>query len=177
MHLSAPMERFVLHWGEMGDRWGVNRSIAQIHALLYLSDKPLRADEIEAVLKLARSNISNSIRELESLGLVERVHEIGDRRDHYRTLSEPWDMLMTIAEARKKREIDPTLAVLRACVNEMENDAATPPHALKRVKRMLEFIETLTGWYDQIKRLPKSTLVALMNMGGRVARFVGGKTG
>lgn len=174
MQLSPPMERFVLHWGEMGDRWGVNRSIAQIHALLYLSDKPLRADEIEAILKLARSNISNSIKELESLGLVDRVHEMGDRRDHFRTLSEPWDMLMAIAEARKKREIDPTLAVLRSCVNEMESDGVTPPLALKRVARMLEFIETLTGWYDQVKRLPKGTLIKLMNLGGKIARFVGG---
>ncbi|MEO1038811.1 MAG: MarR family transcriptional regulator [Pseudomonadota bacterium] len=174
MELSPSMERFVLHWGEMGDRWGVNRSIAQIHALLYLSDRPLRADEMETTLRLARSNISNSVRELESLGLVERVHVLGDRRDHFKTLSEPWDMLMTIADARKKREIDPTIAVLRACVNEMQTDGITPPHALERVQRMLSFIDTLTGWFDQIKRLPKSTLVKLMNLGSRVARFVGG---
>ncbi len=174
MKLTAPMERFVLHWGEMGDRWGVNRSIAQIHALLYLAGKPLRADELEETLKLARSNISNSIRELESLGLADRVHVMGDRRDHFQTLSEPWDMLMTIVEARKRREIDPTLAVLRACLNEMGEDPETPPETLARVKRMHDFIHTLAGWYDQIKRLPKGTLIKLMNLGGRVARFVGG---
>lgn len=174
MKLTPAMERFVLHWGEMGDRWGVNRSIAQIHAVLYLSEEPLRADQIEETLKIARSNISNSIRELESLGLTERVHVLGDRRDHFKTLSEPWDMLMTIAEARKKREIDPTLAVLRACVIEMEEDPQTPPLALKRVKHMLDFIDTLTGWYDQVKRLPKATLIKLMTLGGRIARFVGG---
>jgi DNA-binding transcriptional regulator GbsR (MarR family) len=168
------MERFVLHWGEMGDRWGVNRSIAQIHALLYLAGKPLRADELEETLKLARSNISNSIRELETLGLVERVHVMGDRRDHFHTLSEPWDMLMTIAEARKRREIDPMLAVLSTCIKEMKDDPQTPAETLARVKRMHEFIETLSGWYEQIKRLPKGTLVKLMNMGARVARFVGG---
>ena len=174
MQLSPAMERFVLHWGEMGDRWGVNRSIAQIHALLYLSEEPVRADQIEETLKIARSNISNSMRELESLGLAERVHVLGDRRDHFKTLAEPWDMLMTIAEARKKREINPTLAVLRACVNEMEGDPQTPAHALKRVKHMLDFIETLTGWYEQVRRLPKNTLIKLMNMGARIARFVGG---
>ncbi|MGJ3231780.1 MAG: GbsR/MarR family transcriptional regulator [Oceanicaulis sp.] len=174
MQLSPPMERFVLHWGEMGDRWGVNRSIAQIHAVLYLAGEPLRADELEDILKLARSNISNSIRELESLGLVERVHVMGDRRDHFKTLAEPWDMLMAIAEARKKREIDPTLSVLRACVNEMEGDGRTPAEALERTRRMLIFIETLTGWYDQVKRLPKGTLLKLMGLGGKIARFVGG---
>ena len=173
MKLTSAMERFVLHWGEMGDRWGVNRSIAQIHAVLYLTGKPLRADELEAMLKMARSNISNSIRELESLGLVERVHVMGDRRDHFQTLSEPWDMLMTIAEARKKREIDPTLAVLRSCVQEMTEDPETPPDTLARVKHMHDFIHTLTGWYDQIKKLPKGTLVKLMSLGGKIARFVG----
>ena len=173
MQLTPVMERYVLHWGEMGTRWGVNRSVAQIHALLYLSPRPLTAEEIADTLTLARSNVSTSIRELQSWGLVSLTHLMGDRRDHFEAKKDLWEMLLTIVEERKEREIDPTLTMLRQCVLEADEDKSTDPEIKARMARMLEFLETLTGWYQQMRSLPKSTLVTLMKMGAKVARFVG----
>lgn len=174
MHLSAPMQKFVVHWGEMGARWGVNRSIAQIHALLYLADQPLHAEEITDTLRIARSNVSNSLKELQALGLVTREHVLGDRRDHFAATHEPWDMLMAIAEARKQREIDPTISILRECAAYAQDDPDTPKLAAERLKRMEDFVTNLTAWYGQIRNVPQGTLIKLMKLGGKVAKFVGG---
>ncbi|WP_417494854.1 GbsR/MarR family transcriptional regulator, partial [Maricaulis sp.] len=144
MYLSAPMQRFVLHWGEMGARWGVNRSIAQIHALLYLADRPLHAEEITETLHIARSNVSNSIKELQTLGLIKREHALGDRRDHFTATHEPWDMLLAIADARKQREIDPTIAILRECAAMARDDPDTPKAAAERLQHMQDFVTNLT---------------------------------
>src|SRR5213593_214083 len=119
--LDPVSQRFVLHWGEMGTRWGVNRTVAQIHALLYLSAKPLNAEEIATTLSVARSNVSTSLRELQSWGIVKVVHVLGDRRDHFETLKDVWEIFRIVAEERKKREIDPTLRVLAQCVQEVKN--------------------------------------------------------
>ena len=170
MHLTAVMERYVLHWGEMGARWGVNRSVAQIHALLYLSPAPLTAEEIADTLALARSNVSTSLRELQSWGLVSLTHVMGDRRDHFEAKNDLWDMLLTIVEERKRREVDPTLTMLRQCVLDAEQDQETPVEIKARIERMLTFLETLANWYVQMRRLPKSTLVALMKMGAKIAK-------
>ena len=172
MKLTPVMEKYVLHWGEMGTRWGVNRSIAQIHALLYLSPQPLTAEEIADTLSIARSTVSTSLRELQGYGLIRLTHVLGDRRDHFESIKDNWEMLMLIVEERKRREIDPTLALLRQCMAEAEADKATDPDVKARIERMLTFVDTLAGWYDQVKALPKPTLVALMKMGGKVARFV-----
>ena len=172
MKLTPVMEKYVLHWGEMGTRWGVNRSIAQIHALLYLSPQPLTAEEIADTLSVARSNVSTSLKELQSFGLIRLTHVLGDRRDHFESIKDNWEMLTLIVEERKRREIDPTLALLRECVAEAEADKTTDPEVKARIERMLTFLDTLTGWYDQVKALPKPTLVALMKMGSKVARFV-----
>ena len=172
MQLTPIMERYVLHWGEMGARWGVNRSVAQIHALLYLSPQPLTAEEISETLSLARSNVSTSLRELQSWGLVTLVHQMGDRRDHFESQKDLWETLLTIAEERKRREIDPTLTMLRRCMLDAEDDKTTDPAVIARIERMLTFLENLTAWYEQVRRLPKPTLIALMKMGGKVARFV-----
>ena len=172
VHLTPIMERYILHWGEMGTRWGVNRSVSQIHALLYLSPKPLPADEIAEALSIARSNVSTSLKELQAWGLVRAAHNLGDRRDHFETQKDQWELLMTIVEERKRREVDPTLNMLRQCILEAETDTETPKEIKARIKRMLEFIETLSTWYDQVKRIPKPTLVALMKLGDKVARFV-----
>lgn len=172
MPLTPTMERFILHWGEMGTRWGVNRSVAQIHALLYLSPRPLPADEIVDVLSIARSNVSTSIRELQSYGLVTVSHVMGDRRDHFRAETDPWSILLLIAEERKKREIDPALTMLRACVLESEGDSATDPEVKARLGNMLVFIEDLTSWYDQMKRLPRSTLQNIVHVGAKIAGFL-----
>lgn len=172
MQLTPIMERYILHWGEMGTRWGVNRSVAQIHALLYLSPVPLTAEEISETLSLARSNVSTSLKELQSWNLVEVAHALGDRRDHFASRHDTWEMLFTIVEGRKRREIDPTLSMLRQCVMEGETDKATDPQVKARIESMLRFLEDLSGWYEQMKRLPTPTLIALMKMGGKVARMV-----
>lgn len=165
---------FVLHWGEMGTQWGVNRSVAQIHALLYLSERPLHAEEIVDQLGLARSNVSTGVRELQSYGIVRRVHVEGDRRDHFVAETDLWDLLTRITAERKRREIDPTVALLAELSASLEKDHSAPAEVRERITRMHEFISTLGNWYDQVRRLPKPTLITLMKLGSRVARLLPG---
>ena len=172
MKLTPAMEQYVLHWGEMGTRWGVNRSVAQVHALLFLAGKPMHADEIVETLGIARSNVSTSLKELQGWGLVTLSHVLGDRRDHFVAEGDLWTVLMTIVEQRKRREIDPTLSMLRKCAIEAADDSQTPKDVKERIDGMLTFMESLTNWYDQIKSVPKPTLVKLMKLGAKVARFV-----
>jgi DNA-binding transcriptional regulator GbsR (MarR family) len=169
---------FILHWGEMGTQWGVNRSVSQIHALLYLSDRPLPADEIVDQLGLARSNVSTGLKELQGYAIVRRVHVEGDRRDHFVAESDLWEMLMRISAERKRREIDPTIALLAELSARLAGDPTAPAHVRERITRMHEFISTLATWYEQVRGLPKPTLVTLMKLGAKVARFIpgGGKT-
>lgn len=165
---------FVLHWGEMGTQWGVNRSVSQIHALLYLSDRPLNAEDLVDQLNLARSNVSTGVRELQSYGIVRRVHIEDDRRDHFVAESDLWEMLMRISSERKRREIDPTIKLLNQLVEDLKNDLTAPPQVRERITRMHEFISTLANWYDQVRKLPKPTLVTLMKLGAKVARLIPG---
>ena len=174
MKLTPAMEKYVVHWGEMGARWGMNRSIAQTHALLYLASGPLDAEEIVEALGIARSNVSTSLKELQSWELVRLVHVAGDRRDHFEAKRDPWDMLMTIVEGRKRREIDPALEGIRACVAEAEADPDTPPEVMARLKGMLTFMEQLTGWYDQMRLVPRPVLIKLMSLGAKITRFIAG---
>ena len=168
---------FILHWGEMGSEWGVNRSVAQVHALLYLSDRPRHAEDICEKLGLARSNVSNGLKELQSYQIVRRVHVEGDRRDHFVAETDLWDMLMKITAERKRREIDPTIQLLGELSESLDKRDDIPAHVRERVGRMHEFIGNLASWYSDVRRLPKSTLVTLMKLGGRVARLLpGGKT-
>jgi DNA-binding transcriptional regulator GbsR (MarR family) len=167
---------FILHWGEMGTHWGANRSVAQVHALLFLSDQPLDAEAICEALDLARSNVSNALKELQGYGIVRRTHIPGDRRDHFVAETELWDLFMAITAERKRREIDPTIAKLGELKERMAANKDLPAHVRDRIGRMHEFISTLTGWYEQVRGLKKSTLIALMKMGAKVARFIpGGK--
>ncbi|WP_345724378.1 GbsR/MarR family transcriptional regulator [Qipengyuania vesicularis] len=165
---------FILHWGEMGSEWGVNRSVAQIHALLYLSDKPRHAEDICEKLGLARSNVSNGLKELQSYQIVRRVHMEGDRRDHFIADTDLWDMLMKITAERKRREIDPTIQLLGELAESLDKRDDVPAHVRERVGRMHDFIGNLANWYADVRRLPKSTLVTLMKLGGRVARLLPG---
>ncbi len=174
MNITPLMQRYILHWGEMGTRWGVNRTVSQIHALLYLSPDPLTAEDISALLGVARSNVSTSIRELQSWGLIKIEHVLGDRRDFFVVKGDTWEMLMTIVEERKKRELEPTLTMLRQCVLEMESDKETPTAVKDKIANMLTFVSTLTDWYEQVKALPKPTLVSLMKMGAKIAKFIPG---
>lgn len=168
------VKAFILHWGEMGTQWGVNRSVAQVHALLYLSDRPIDAEAVVEALGLARSNVSTALKELQGYGIVRRVHVEGDRRDHFVAETDLWEMLMRITAERKRREIDPTLALLAELSDRLKADKAAPVHVRERVTRMHEFISTLGGWYDQVRTLPKPTLVTLMKLGSKVARFIPG---
>jgi len=172
MDLTPAIERYVLHWGEMGQRWGVNRSVAQIHALLLVAGRALTAEEIAETLSMARSNVSTSIRELQSWNLVKVVPVLGDRRDHFQALGDLWEMFLTIVEERKKREIDPTLSTLRNCVLEARDDGRTPAEALARMEEMLKFLETMGGWYEEVRKLPRATLMGLIRLGGKIARLV-----
>lgn len=173
MKLTPVMEKFIVHWGEMGTRWGVNRTVAQIHALLYLSSNPLTAEEISETLGVARSNVSTSLKELMSWGLVKVNHVLGDRRDHFETMKELWEIFTCVVEERKKREIDPTLTLLRQCELEAADDKQTPEEIKKRIARMTEFLETLSTWYEQMSTIPKSTLVKLMKLGAKVTKILG----
>jgi len=173
MTLTPTMQRCVLHWGEMASRWGVSRSVAQIHALLFLSPEPLTAEDIAATLALARSNVSVSLKELQSWDLVHVTHVLGDRRDYFHARKDIWEVLTTIMDGRKKRELDPTVHLLRDCVNEAKRDADTPEPVKERIASMLEFLEELSTWYEQVRGIPRPTLIKLMRMGARVAKVAG----
>jgi len=172
MKITPSIERYILHWGEMGTRWGVNRSVSQIHALLYLSPQAMTAEAIGEALGIARSNVSTSLKELQSWQLVRVEQKLGDRRDHFTAEKDLWTMLLTIVGERKRREIDPTLSLLRQTKLEAADDPEIDQEVKDRMIRMLEFVETLTGWYEKMQRLPKPTLVALMKMGTGVAKFL-----
>jgi DNA-binding transcriptional regulator GbsR (MarR family) len=171
--LPPAVERFILHWGDMGSQWGVNRSVAQIHALLYLSERPLTAEEIADTLGMARSNVSNSLRELGNWKLIRRVPLLGDRRDHFEAETDLWEMVTRIAQGRKEREIDPAAAALRACIAAADGDPRVSPTARKRLQEMESFIGTVNRWYDQMLGVPAPKIMALMRMGAKVATLVG----
>ncbi|MFZ4687913.1 MAG: GbsR/MarR family transcriptional regulator [Polymorphobacter sp.] len=176
--LPPAVQRFILHWGDMGDQWGVNRSVAQIHALLYLAEAPLTAEDIADSLALARSNVSNSLKELQGWRLVRRVPMLGDRRDHYEAETDLWEIIARIAHGRKEREIDPVHAALVACVDDARADPRVGRVALGRLLAMLEFVTTLVRWYEQMIRLPRSQIAGLIKLGGKVAGLLGrGKAG
>ena len=173
MRLTPLMQRYIVHWGEMGSRWGLNRSVAQIHALLYLSSEPLHADEIGETLGIARSNVSTGIKELLSWDLVQITHVLGDRRDFFVAQHDPWEVIRMIIEGRKRREIDPTLTVLRQFAAQLAADRETPPLVKERILGQLEFMETMTSWYDSIKNLPRKTLLKMMRLGQKIAKVIG----
>ena len=174
--LPAAVERFVLHWGDLGGQWGVNRSVAQIHALLYLSERPLTADEIAGTLGIARSNVSTSVRELLGWNLIRRVPVMGERRDHFAAETDLWEMVTRIAAGRKEREIDPAIAALRVCVAEADGDPAVGAVAQRRLRAMLDFTETMEGWYGQMLNVPRGTLAKLIRLGGRIVKFLPAKS-
>jgi DNA-binding transcriptional regulator GbsR (MarR family) len=171
MNLSPALSRFVLHWGEMGARWGVNRTVAQIHALLYIQGRPMHAEEIADTLGVARSNVSTSLRELQGWNLVRLTHLAGDRRDHFETSTQVWELLRTIVRERQKREIAPTVEVLR----ELLADPAIgrePAAAKLRMQETLELLQTLTAWSDEMLRLDTETLATVLKLGARIKKLV-----
>ena len=169
--LTPIQQKFILHWGEMGIRWGINRTVAQIHALLFLSPKPLAADEICEALGVARSNASSSLRELQNWGIVKVVHVMGDRRDHFESMKDAWEMFREVLDQRKRREIDPTVEVLRQCV--AETDKAKDAYTHERLSDMKEFFETTSHWYDQIDQLPTPAVIKFVKMGDKIRKLFG----
>jgi len=174
MELSATSQKFILHWGEMGTRWGVNRTVAQIHALLYLSGKPLPADEIAETLAVARSNVSNSIRELQAWNLVKMVHVLGDRRDHFEVSTDIWELTRTIVRERKEREIAPTIDVLNELLNSPELMVDGLDRAA-RIKEMLVMLESLSAWSDEMLRLDTETLTKVLKLGAKIQKLIRGQ--
>lgn len=173
MALAPTMKKIILHWGEMGTRWGINRTVAQIHALLYLSPNPLTAEEIADTLSVARSNVSNSLRELQSWGLVKVVHVLGDRRDHFESMKDVWQMFQNVLDERKRREFDPTLALLKETMAELEKGSKADAYTRERLKEMYEFFETTMAWYQEVRRLPKGALIKFAKLGGKLREFLG----
>lgn len=172
MHeLTAGQKKFVLHWGELGTRWGLNRSVAQIHALLYLAPVPLTAEDVAAMLSIARSNVSTSLRELQGWGLVRVVHRMGDRRDHFETVHDVWEMFTIVVEERKRREIDPTIAVLRECAAEIDRNTPEDKEARRRIREMLMFFEQATTVYEEFRGMPGGVLRQLWKLKGSLKRF------
>jgi len=172
-NMTPAIEGFILHWGEMGTRWGINRTVAQIHALLYLSPEPLNAEQIAETLTVARSNVSNSLRELQGWGIVRVVHVMGDRRDHYDSMKDVWEMFQIILDERKKREIDPTLAVLRDLTAKAKKSGAKDAYTHDRLSDMLGFFETMTAWYAQMRRMPTGSVIKFVKMGDKVRKLLG----
>jgi len=172
VHLPPAASKFIVHWGEMGSRWGINRSVAQVQALLYVSERPLHAEEIVATLGLARSNVSAAVRELQSWSLVRVVHLPGDRRDHFTTLCDVWEMFQAIVAERKRRELDPAIALLKECLAESKGKGSHDALAETRLRELLGFFETAVGFYDQVRGVPKATLLKAMKLGRQVVALL-----
>ncbi|HLY63774.1 MAG TPA: MarR family transcriptional regulator [Terriglobia bacterium] len=172
--LLPAVQKFVLHWGEMGTRWGVNRTVAQVHALLYASPRPLNAEEIAKTLSVARSNVSTSLRELESWGIVKPVHLLGDRREHYVSMTDIWEMARVILDERKRREIDPTLITLRECVAELKKGGTSETVTRERLLEMLDFLETLAALYEEVHRMPTGAVRGLLKVRGKMRKLFKG---
>jgi DNA-binding transcriptional regulator GbsR (MarR family) len=168
MTLTSIEQKFVLHWGEMGTRWGINRTVAQVHALLFVSQKPLHAEDIAGTLAVARSNVSTSLRELQGWRIVRVVHVLGDRRDHFESLKDVWEIFRIVSEERKRREIDPTLRVLEECVGELKKAGAASAYTRERLEEMLEFLTTTSGMFDELIHMPTSALKGLTRLRGKL---------
>ena len=171
MELPPLTQRFVMHFGEMGSRWGINRTVGQIYALLFVSAQPLNADEITERLQVSRSNVSMGIKELASWRLVRLSHQPGDRRDYYSAPDDVWQIFKTLAEERQRREIDPTLSMLRDAMLEAPGNAEDR-HAQARMQQMHELIEQLTDWFGEVRRLAPETLEQLMGLGAGAVKLL-----
>lgn len=171
MHLSQAMQDFILHWGDMGAKWGVNRSVAQIHALLHIAPEPLTAEDISETLGLARSNVSNGLKELQAWKLVSSSRQLGDRRDHFTSIRDMFDLVNTVIEGRREREYAPTLAALHRVATEAEGDG-TPPKTKARIDETLETMQMFDDWYRDVARLPRGVQQSVLKLGARIARFL-----
>lgn len=173
IELTPAKQRFILHWGEMGSSWGINRTVAQIYAVLYLSRRPLTADEICETLSVARSTVSAGLHELQNWGVIRVVHVLGDRRDHFETMNDIWEMFRVILNERKRREFDPTLAVLRETVADLSEDEDCDSFAKEKVADMLDLFETITTAYNQVEKMPTDAIKKMAKLGDGLAKILG----
>jgi DNA-binding transcriptional regulator GbsR (MarR family) len=171
MHLTPSMQNFILHWGEMGSKWGVNRSVAQIHALLHISPDPLTAEDICETLGLARSNVSNGLKELQGWKLVKASRQLGDRRDHFTSVRDMFDLVTIVVEGRREREFAPTLAAISDVLDDAQDDG-TPKDVLERMKVTQETMSLFDNWYLDVARLPRAVQVSVIKLGGKIARLL-----
>ncbi|MFO1192893.1 MAG: GbsR/MarR family transcriptional regulator [Rhodoferax sp.] len=171
MNLPPLTQRFVMHFGEMGSRWGINRTVGQIYAFLYVSPQPRNADEIGEALGFSRSNVSMGLKELQSWNLVRLIHQPGDRREYFQAPEDVWAIFRTLANERRKREIDPTLTMLRDALMEQPG-VPEDVHAQARMQQMHSFIELMTDWLDDVQKMDSETLASLMKMGSRVQKLL-----
>lgn len=173
MQLSAVQQKFILHWGEMGTRWGINRTVAQIHALLYISPKPLNAEDIAETLDVARSNVSTSLKELQSWRIVKLVHLLGDKRDYFESMKNVWEMFRIVLDERKRREIDPTMGMLEECISEAKSDRQSDKYTQERLRDLHDFFQTTSAWYSQVARLPGAGLAKFLKGGDKLLKVIG----
>jgi DNA-binding transcriptional regulator GbsR (MarR family) len=173
MELTPASQKFILHWGEMGQAWGINRTMAQVHALLFVSPEPLDAEQISTLLDVSRSNVSTSIKELITWGVVKKVHIIGDRRDRFEALKDVMETFRVIMAERKRREMDPTIILLEQCVAEAKSGGSTETYTIEQLEKMLEFVQMITLWYSQIDRLSSNSMKRLLRAGAKIARLFG----
>jgi DNA-binding transcriptional regulator GbsR (MarR family) len=171
--LTAVQQKFILHWGEMGTRWGISRTVAQVHALLFISPRPLNADDIVDALAVARSNVSTSLKELQGWGIVKLVHIAGDKRDHFESLKDVWEMFRIVSDERKKREIDPTVRLLQECLSEAERGKTTDVYTQDRLRDLCDFFETTMGWYATVRGWPTATLLKFMKASNKTLKWLG----
>ena len=173
MELTTATKEFITHWGEMGTRWGINRTVAQIHALLFISEQPLTADEISDTLSVARSTVSTGLHELQSWDLVRVVHALGDRRDHFETRSDVWEMFSIVLNERRRREMDPTLDTLREIMDELGDSDAEETYTHQKLRELLDFFETMMSLYNQLENMPLSTIKNIAKMGNLAGKLIG----
>ncbi|MCZ4315478.1 GbsR/MarR family transcriptional regulator [Comamonadaceae bacterium G21597-S1] len=171
MNLPPLTQKFVLHFGEMGSRWGINRTVGQIYAMLYVASRPLNADELGEALGFSRSNVSMGLKELQSWALVRLIHQPGDRREYFQAPDDVWAIFRTLAAERRKREIDPTLSLLRDALMEQPS-VPDDIHAQERMRQMHTFIEMMTDWLDDVQKMDSETLANLMKMGSQVQKLL-----
>jgi DNA-binding transcriptional regulator GbsR (MarR family) len=170
--LTPVQQKFILHWGEMGTRWGINRTVAQIHALLFIAPRPLHAEEIVETLGVARSNVSTSLKELQGWGIVKMVHVLGDKRDHFESMKDVWEMFRIVLDERKRREIDPTLLMLRECIAEADTQKDKDGYTRERLQALCDFFEATTAWYTQIRKWPASALARFVKLGDKALKIL-----
>ena len=172
LNLSPVQQKFILHWGEMGMRWGINRTVAQVHSLLYVWPEPLHAEQIRLTLSVARSNVSNSLRELSGWGLLKTTQKLGDRKDHFATFDDPWEMFRIVARERKRREMDPTADMLTECLEELKKSKKRDEHTQKRLSEMKGFFDDAMGCFERIDTLPTSALRKMTKMTDKVLKLL-----